>query len=148
MSQPDAGAALEMPPDGTWGTNIVSPALEVFLERRGDLDLACAAAACDAAAAAGAVVDRKGDAYANGGHVGAYSISADFNSRHNGVNDAAYHMIVAVASGSVGKGDKAAPEKTEALNSKHVVGLYEIGGDTETGGDILTETKVPSPTIS
>ena len=82
-SQPDAGAALEMPPDGTWGTKIVSPALEVFLERRGDLDLACAAAACDAAAAAGAVVDRKGDAYANGGHVGAYSISADFNSRHN-----------------------------------------------------------------
>ena len=30
-SQPDAGAALEMPPDGTWGTKIVSPALEVFL---------------------------------------------------------------------------------------------------------------------
>ena len=40
------------------------------------------------------------------------------------------------------------PNHGQALNSKHVVDLYEIGGDTETGGDILTETKVPSPTIS
>ena len=40
------------------------------------------------------------------------------------------------------------PNHGQALNSKHVVDLYEIGGDTETGGDILTETKVPSPTAS
>ena len=71
--------------------------------------------------------------------------NGEYNRRHNGVNRAAHAMVSAVAVGGVVLGDKGKPEDTAHLNSTHVLDFAELGGDEETGGDALWETKVPSP---
>ena len=53
-------------------------------------------------------------------------------------------METAAAVGPVVLGDKTDRNKTAELNETHTLDVAEIGGDEETGGDVLIETKVPS----
>jgi hypothetical protein len=135
-SQPAAGAALEVSPDGTYGTTISSLNFAGILQYRGGLDLAEAIEVNRWRAESGQVSDPKGDTFANGG---------EYNRRHNVVNRAGYDMVSAAAIGPVVLGDKTDRDKTAALCETHTVDVAEIGGDDATGGDVLIETKVPSP---
>ena len=140
VSQYGAGAGFDVSPDGSFGTTIPSTLFEMLLQTHGGLDVACASAVCDRAAAAGTkeVKDRKGDYFVNDKYT-------DKNKRHNMALSRGYDMLVAVAVGEVGKGDKEDPEKTADLNEGHAVDLYEMGGDEDTGGDTLLEFKVGHP---
>jgi hypothetical protein len=57
------------------------------------------------------------------------------------VKFALYEAIAAVAIGAVVSGDTGAPEDTAHLNSTHVVGVADIGGDDDTGNDCLYKAK-------
>jgi hypothetical protein len=54
-------------------------------------------------------------------------------------------MVLAGAVGPVVLGDKTAPEQTAMLNDGHVLDFAEIDGDPDGRGDVIYETKVPSP---
>ena len=136
-AQPEAGEWLNVAPDGTKGTEIDSDTLLVMLQRRANLDLSVAKGANDALAAAGEIVDRKGDDLQNAG---------DYTSRHNDTMYAARDMLLSAAAGRIVVGDKEKPWKTAQFNASHVPDLVEMGGDHETGRDILWEIKVPSAT--
>jgi len=77
-------------------------------------------------------VDYLGDSLANGG---------EYNRRHNAVNAAFCDAIRAVAIGPIVLGDKGDALATVHLNSTHVIDAAELGGDDNTGGDCLYETK-------
>ena len=49
------------------------------------------------------------------------------------------------AAGQVVKGDKEDPESAALYNEGYILDLAEVGGDEETGADVLYEFKVPSP---
>jgi hypothetical protein len=136
VSQEGAGSWIDMAPDGSYSTRVVDADLEVMLQRRGGLHISQAKAAYDAMEREGQTVDRKGDKLANGG---------EYNRRHNAVNRAAVKMVLAGAVGPVVLGDKTAPEQTAMLNDGHVLDFAEIDGDPDGRGDVIYETKVPSP---
>ena len=138
MSQQGASAALDVSPDGTFGTKIASPHFEVIIERRGGLDIAAAKNLHDAEEARGDRVDRRGHDLSNSG---------EYNRRHHAVLRKGRDMVSAVAIGQVILGDKAEKEKTDILNTGCAVDLAELEGDDLTGGDVSYEFKVPSPTV-
>ena len=86
--------------------------------------------------AAGKRADPKGDHLANTG---------DFNKRHNAVNSRTADAVRATATAAVVIGDKEQAHLTKEFNEDHVVDIAEVGGNDETGADVLYETKVPSP---
>ena len=135
VSQPGAGAAFDVSPDGTFATTIQSLDFTVMMQWRGGLDIAEGSTISSGDEDGGAPLDRKGDKLANAG---------EYNRRHNRVLRANYDMVSAVAIGPVVQGDKAAPEKTASINETHVLDLAEIGGDETTGGDVCIEVKCPS----
>ena len=137
ISQPGAGGWLDIVPDGTFGTKIESPVFEVMLQRHGGLDIAAAAASFDTLEQSGEVVDRRGDGLQSGG---------EYNRRHNAVLRAIHDMLSACAVGQLVQGDKGDPAKTADLNATHAVDLAELGGNEQTGGDVLYEAKCVSPT--
>ena len=55
-------------------------------------------------------------------------------------------MLSACAVGQLVQGDKGDPAKTADLNATHAVDLAELGGNEQTGGDVLYEAKCVSPT--
>lgn len=112
-----------------------SPNFAGILQYRHGLDFAEAVDVNRWVAASGQVPDPKGDSYANGG---------EYNKRHNAALSAQYDMMVAAAIGPVVKGDKTDRNKTAELCETHTLDLAELGGDEETGGDVLVEAKVPS----
>ena len=137
VSQPTSAGVLDTAPDGTFSTKVTNRVFATYLQRRGSLNLSCAKKAFDEAEARGEAVDRLGDGYAN---------SADHNRRHNGVLNATYNMVVAVAIGQVVKGDKEDKDKMAAINEGTVTDVVELEGDEDTGADCHWEVKVPSPT--
>jgi hypothetical protein len=74
--------------------------------------------------------------------------AGEYNNRHNAVLRASQAMVMASAVGPCVLGDKDDVAKTAMLNEDHAVDLAELGGDELTGGDMLYEIKVPSPTIA
>ena len=137
-SQEDAGAWLDLFPDGGRAQSISSGVFELSMQRRGGLPIALAAAAYDQLEHSGESVtrvDRLGDALANGG---------EYNRRHNKVLNATYQAVQAGAAGAIVLGDKEDPAKTAPLNDTHVLDMAELGA-REDGGDVLYEIKVPSP---
>jgi hypothetical protein len=136
-SQEGAGAPFDISPDGSYATKIPSLQFEVLGQRRGGLDLAVAKTFNDSEALRlGHEVDRKGDEFANNG---------DRNRKHNRTLNAGERMLSAVAAGQVVKGDKEDPESAALYNEGYILDLAEVGGDEETGADVLYEFKVPSP---
>ena len=127
VSQPHSGAWLDIAPDGSYATSIVTPEFTVGLQRRGGLEISAAAAAFDSLRDAGERIDRKGDGLANGG---------EYNRRHNAVLRAVHHMVSAVAVGPCVLGDKDDVEATAALNEDHAVDLAEPEGDDTNGGQL------------
>ena len=134
VSQPGAGAAFDVSPDGTFATTIQSLDFTVMMQWCGGIDIAEGSTISSGDEDGGAPLDRKGDKLANAG---------EYNRRHNRVLRANYDMVSAVAIGPVVKGDKAAPEKTASINETHVLDLAEIGGDETTGGDVCIGSQVP-----
>src|SRR6056297_341339 len=134
---PSSGAWLDIVPDNTAANEFKSVEFEVALQRRLGLYRAHAEPTVRALRDGAHIkIDFFGDSIANGG---------EYNKRHNAVNRAAIDALAAVAIGPVILGDKGSPEATVHLNSSHVVDIAEIGGDEETGGDCLYETKCVSP---
>ena len=80
-------------------------------------------------------VDRLGDDLANAG---------EYSRRHNACLRAIRDMIAAVAIGPVVLGDKEDLARTAMLNEGHAVDCAEVGGDEDTGGDVLYEVKCKS----
>jgi hypothetical protein len=138
-SQATAGSWLDLVPDGSFQMKVDSITFVIMLQRRLGLRISAAAAVHDQQAAAGLRVDRLGDALANAG---------EYNNRHNGTLRAVQTMVMASAVGPCVLGDKDDVAKTAMLNEDHAVDLAELGGDELTGGDMLYEIKVPSPTIA
>jgi len=136
VSQEGSGAWLDVAPDGTFGTTVTSPLFIVMLQRRLGLQLSEAAAVCDAEERAGLAVDRLGDDLANAG---------EYSRRHNACLRAIRDMVAAVAIGQIVLGDKEDAARTAFLNEGHVVDVAEIGGDEDTGADVLYEVKCKSP---
>ena len=70
-SQPNAGAMLDISPDSSFlstGQHLFSDMdLEVYVQRRGGLDISSATGVFDALERSGSAVDRKGDGLACGG---------------------------------------------------------------------------------
>jgi len=66
-SQPNAGAMLDVSPDGSFLNTFSDMDLEVYVQRRGGLNISCATGVFDALENSGEAVDRKGDALACGG---------------------------------------------------------------------------------
>ena len=139
ISQPGAGGWLDIVPDGTFGTKIESPVFEVMLQRHCGLDIAAAAASFDTLEKIGEdeVVDSRRDGLQSSGQ---------YNKRHNAVLRAIHDMLSACALGQLVQGDKGDPAKTSDLNATHAVDLAELGGNEQTGGDVLYEAKCASPT--
>ena len=135
VSQPGAGAAFDVSPDGTFATTVQSLDFTVMMQWRGGLDIAEYAAVSSGDEEGGAPLDRRGDSLANSG---------EYNRRHNRVLRANLDMVSAVAIGPVVQGDKAAPEKTAPINETHVLDIAEVGGDETTGADVCIEVKCPS----
>ena len=137
-SQPTAGAMLDISPDGTYLNTFADLDFEVYLQRRGSLNITSAAVVNTAQAAKGETVDLKGDTLSNGG---------EYNRRHNGVLRRGVAMTTAVAIGHCVQGDKAKPALTSMINATCAVDLAELEGDENTGADVCQEYKVPSPII-
>ena len=78
---------------------------------------------------------RLGDDLANAG---------EYTRRHNACLRAIRDMVAAVAIGQLVLGDKEDAARTAFLNEGHVVDLAEIGGDDDTGADMLYEVKCKS----
>ena len=66
-SQPDAGAMLDISPDGTFLNTFADMDFEVYLQRRGSLSITSATGLFDALEKKGEAVDRKGDGLSCGG---------------------------------------------------------------------------------
>jgi hypothetical protein len=64
-SQPNAGAMLDISPDGSFLNTFSDMDLEVYVQRRGGLDISCATGVFDALERSGSEVDRKGDGLAS-----------------------------------------------------------------------------------
>ena len=137
VSQETSGSALDIAPDGTFSTTVPNHHFTTYLQRRGGLAISAARSLVEACAADGDHIDAVGDSLAN---------NVEHNRRHNSTLNKTYDMITAVAVGQVGKGDKEDADATAALNAGTVVDIFELEGDEMTGGDALTEIKVPSPT--
>jgi hypothetical protein len=138
-SMPSSGAWLDVVPDNTARNQDHSLRFEVALQRRLGLYIAHAVPTVRELLTAGQRdVDYFGDSMANGG---------EYNRRHNSVNYSAFEAVRAVAVGSVLLGDKGQPQQTAHLNSTHVLDIAEIGGDENTGGDCLYETKCANPLV-
>ena len=135
VSQAGAGAWLDVAPDGDFSTTVTSPLFVVMLQRRLGLQLSEATGIFDAEERDGMDVDRLGDGLANAG---------EYSRRHNACLRAIRDMIAAVAIGQVVLGDKEDAARTAFLNEGHVVDIAEIGGDEDTGADVLYEVKCKS----
>ena len=110
--------------------------LEVYVQRRGGLDISCATGVFDALERSGSAVDRKGDGLACGG---------EYSRRHHRVLRRGVAMTRAVAIGQVVQGDKEKPELTDMINTTCAVDLAELEGDEATGADVCQEYKVVAP---
>ena len=135
-SQPDAGAMLDISPDGTFLNTFADMDFEVYLQRRGSLSITSATGLFDALEKKGEAVDRKGDGLSCGG---------EYSWRHHRVLRRGVAMTRAVAIGQVVQGDKERPELTDMINSTCAVDLAELEGDDATGADVCQEYKVVSP---
>ena len=100
-SQPDAGAWLDIFPDGTSATRIESIHFEIGLELRGSLRIASAADAFDSLAARGQYDQEVGDTALLSIRKGARLLNGgEYNRSHHAVVHAVYKMVAAVATGS------------------------------------------------
>ena len=135
VSQPEAGAYLDLAPDGTLYNKINTGDLEIALQRRFGLNIAAATATHDEQEAAGEEVDRLGDVLNNSGQL---------TTRHNGVLGATYRMVAAGATGAVLLGDKGSSEGPKNINAKHVYDMMELESDPAAGGNTIYEAKVIS----
>ena len=129
-SQPNAGAMLDISPDGSFLNTFSDMDLEVYVQRRGGLDISCATGVFDALERSGSAVDRKGDGLACGG---------EYSRRHHRVLRRGVAMTRAVAIGQVVQGDKEKPELTDMINTTCAVDLAELEGDEATGADVCQE---------
>jgi hypothetical protein len=139
VSMPSSGAWLDNVPDGTRVTKDNTLRFEVAIQQRLGLYLAHAAPTVTALRSAGRLeIDYYGDSMANGG---------EYNRRHNAVNLCVAPAIGAVAIEAVILGDKEHAGNTAHLNSTHVLDIAELGGDEDTGGDCIYETKCANPLL-
>ena len=139
ISQPDAGGTFDLVPDGTFGTTIESPAFEVVLQRHGSLNIAAADAVFTALEEDGEIVDRLGDGLQSGG---------EYNKRHHCFLRALRDLVAGGATGPLVLGDKDARDKTADICASVAPDLAELGANPATGGDVLYEAKVASPTTA
>ena len=111
----------------------------MILQRHGSLNIAAADAVFTALEEDGVTVDRLGDGLQSGG---------EYNKRHNGFLRAIRDLVAAGATGPLILGDKDAREKTADICASHAPDLVELCANPATGGDVIYEAKVASPTTA
>jgi hypothetical protein len=121
ITQPGAGAWLEVAPDSSFGTRIDSDDFLVAAQRRYGLHLSMVVEANNVLEAAGEhkLVDRLGD-----------KLAKEYNRRHNAILRGWHAVLRAIAYGELVLGDKEKAEKTALFNIGHHVDIVLRGAVT------------------